>query len=1475
MKTFEWLRRAAFVFALPALLLACGFTASAESLTFQAEDGALMGGAAVGSSLDTGYVDGLKNDGDAVSIPVSVPADGVYDLTVRQASVDGSYKENYVDLDGVAMGVVSVESDAFTDTVLERLYMARGEHTITIRKFWGWVKIDSVSLSPSAPLREGLFDIKPTLVNPNASEPARRLMAYLCDQYGEKILSGQYSDGGMYGIENAAVWRATGGQYPAVLGLDLIDYSPSRVLNGSESKAVEHAIGYWEQNGIVTLTWHWNAPAKYLTGIWYKGFYTDQTNIDLAAIMDGRDREGYDLLIADIDAIAVQLKRLQDAGVPVLWRPLHEASGGWFWWGAKGSAAYIELYRLLYDRLTNVHGLNNLIWVWNGQDAAWYPGDDVVDIVGEDIYPGERVYTPQTARFVEATMYSPAGKLIVLSENGCLFDPDLAIRDGSMWGFFCTWGGEFVVSNPSFNDLSEKYTEAWMVQKVYAHPAVIRRADLPDLKTYPLPEPAPEPAPAAGVTSEAPKAAETLAEFETLVSTNPIDDAVPAYEAYRQSVSGVAAQAGFSIDARDYVRYEEDGRAVYPILMTGYEGMEGTAVLTGENALISYAVSVPESGWYDLSLTYYPITGKNAEIQRAFFLDGRLPCKELSLVEFRRVWANSALPPVADGNGVSVIPWEKDNQGNDLKPSPFEVPLWLTSKLYDKNGYSSEPLAVYLTAGEHTLTLLSLREPMLLRRIAFGGRAAVPAYADVKAAWDAGGARDTSGLSIRVEAENAVRTSSQMLYPRQEQGSPAVYPASSKNLLNNTIGGLPWRFAGQWIEWEFMVDEGGYYCVTLFDRQNFVRGVDVSRKILVDGEVPFAEFSAYRFAYSRNWREETLADETGEPYRVYLAAGRHTLRMEVVLGDMAQIIGRVQDCVRKLNAVYRKVIYVTGVKPDRYRDYQLEASLPALEGDLVEVKNELSLAFGELLLTAGENSDKLTVLRTMLDQLVELIDDQERFTEVLTSFKINVRALGNWVTLVRPQPLQIDRIYLRSADTSPRIDRAGWGAGALHELSRLYYSFVIDYNRIGNVVEKSKDSPTITLWIGTGRDQANVIKSLIDERFTGKYGVGVNVQLVDMNMLLRATLAGQGPDVAIQVANTNGIAGAVLNVGNDTPVNFGVRSAVLDLTEFPDFPEVASRFAKSALVPFSFNGAAYALPDTYTFPMLFYRKDILAEIGLEVPKTWDDVKVAISVLSKNQMEFGMLPSEQVFAMLLFQNGGKYYTENGDRSLLDSDIAVSTFKQYCEFYTDYKLDKETSVEERFRTGECPLIIADYTLYNNLQVSAPDILGLWDFTAVPGALQADGSVNHASGCAGLADIIMADTEYPGECWEFLKWWTSAETQTLYGREMESLMGASARVATANLEALASMSWPVRDYKALSEQLQSVQGIPQVPGGYYSWRNVNNAFFSVTTDTSQKIMDNAAATPREELMEKVYYINAEITYKRQEFGLPVVGE
>lgn len=960
----------------------------------------------------------------------------------------------------------------------------------------------------------------------------------------------------------------------------------------------------------------------------------------------------------------------------------------------------------------------------------------------------------------------------------------------------------------------------------------------------------------------------SMDDFDDILSRYTIDDSIPYYNDYIAQFEAKYPTEDIVLDADDCCRYDENDESAELKLYKDYEGMSGDSIYTSENSLIEFEVDIKNEGFYNLSLDYFPIEGKNSSIERSIYIDGEFPYKELSYISFYRIWEFDAEKAENTDSGSVAYNWERDNQGNDCKPSMVENPDWVKSYVYDSKGYITSPLSVYFTKGKHTISILSQREPMLIRALTLTNAEELPTYEQVKAEHDAAGAKDTTGHVIEIQGEYATKTSSQMLYPIQDQSSPAVSPASPKYLRNNTIGGNSWRLVGQWLEWDFDVPETGYYNISLYDCQNYVRGVYVSRKIFIDGEVPFKELEAYGFNYGQSWREDVISDGTGTPYSFYLEAGHHTLRMEAVLGDFSQIISQVEDCVQQLNGIYREVIKVTGVSPDTYRDYQIEATLPELHNELVAVRDELNDAIEKLRALVGKNSDKETVLITMRDQLDDLIKDAEYFVRTIGTFKINVRACGNWVTSVISQPLAIDKINIYSSDQKINYKKSNFFGKFGYEMQRLFYSFVIDYNQIGNVADDGGDNPTITLWIGSGRDQANVIKSMIDETFTNKYGVNVNVQLVDMSTLLRAELAGEGPDVAIQVANTSGIAGAVLNTGNDTPVNYGIRNAVLDLSQFDDLDEVTKRFSDASLTAFQFDGATYALPETTTFPVMFYRKDILAELGMEIPQTWDDVKVAMTVLAKNQMEFGMLPSEQIYAMLLYQNGGEYYTENGDRSLLDSDIAVNTFKEYCEFYTDYKLDKETSAEERFRTGECPIIIADYTTYNNLVISAPDIAGLWDFTTVPGTLKEDGTIDRSTGCTGLASIIMSDTDYPEECWEFLKWWTSAEVQTQYGREMESLMGSAARVPTANLEAFANMPWPVDTLEALEEAFTYVKGIPQVPGGYYSWRNVNNAFYTVTTETD-------TATPREELMDKINYVNAEINHKRQELGLPLAQD
>mgnify|MGYP000787422456 FL=1 len=526
------------------------------------------------------------------------------------------------------------------------------------------------------------------------------------------------------------------------------------------------------------------------------------------------------------------------------------------------------------------------------------------------------------------------------------------------------------------------------------------------------------------------------------------------YEAYKEGLENVKRpETSYEINGADYVTCE----GMEPEVLTDYEGMEGTSVYTEESGMLTYEVDIAEEGMYEFGISYYPVAGNGSSIQRSFFVDGELSYRELSLIEFSRVWVNT-----------SDI-WDEDNQGNDLKPTQMEAPEWLFSRFYDQDGYVTEPLSIFLTKGKHEITVVSRREPMILHSIYLQNEESLFDYKTVYEQQKKDGVSDTSGQSIEIQAEYATKKSSRMLYPVQDQSSPAITPYSAKELKNNSIGGNSWRLTGQWIEWEFDADADGFYNITLHSKQNFVKGIYVSRKIMIDGEVPFEELNHYGFTYDSTWKMTTLSDASGEPYRFYLNKGHHTLRMQVVLGDFAGVISDVQSIVTELNSEYRKIIRITGVSPDEYRDYQIEKRLPELEGELKVIRDELDEVLNTLD-TLGVAGSEETVIITMRDQLNEILRDTEKITKMVKAFKTNVSALGTWITNAQQQPLQLDAIYITSPDQKVTEENGSVAAGVVHEFKKLFYSFIVDYNAIGNVAEEGEDSRTITVWIGSGRD---------------------------------------------------------------------------------------------------------------------------------------------------------------------------------------------------------------------------------------------------------------------------------------------------------------------------------------------------------------------------------------------------------------------
>ena len=455
------------------------------SKTYEAENGKLSNDMSVisdGNASGGKSVGKFENDRSYCQIKINVPSDGIYDIVIRSMGIGGS-KENDIYTDGKKVGTFTSENNKFSDYTVSAVSLTKGDHNIRIIKSWGWIELDKITVKTGAKISNSTYNVTSSLVNRNATANTKKLYSFLKDSYGKYVITGQQCDGGINGNEFKAIKNLTG-DYPALLGLDLMDYTPSRTAFGASSSAVEKAIEFANKGGIVTLCWHWNAPTEYLNSTanssdgWWGGFYTKSSKFDIAKVMNGQDAKGKKLLDRDIKEIAKQLKRLEKAGVPVIWRPLHEASGGWFWWGAKGSDAYKKLWKYLYKELTNTYGCNNLIWVYNGQSADWYPGDEYVDIVGEDIYPGNHVYDPQVSRFKQAISYGSKTKITALTENGCIFDIDSAVSINALWCWFMTWGGEFTVNGSNY---SEKYTEKSVIQKMYASKYSLTLGSLPKI----------------------------------------------------------------------------------------------------------------------------------------------------------------------------------------------------------------------------------------------------------------------------------------------------------------------------------------------------------------------------------------------------------------------------------------------------------------------------------------------------------------------------------------------------------------------------------------------------------------------------------------------------------------------------------------------------------------------------------------------------------------------------------------------------------------------------------------------------------------------------------------------------------------------------------------------------------------------------------------------------------------------------------
>lgn len=871
-----------------------------------------------------------------------------------------------------------------------------------------------------------------------------------------------------------------------------------------------------------------------------------------------------------------------------------------------------------------------------------------------------------------------------------------------------------------------------------------------------------------------------------------------------------------------------------------YGGKTQTVLMTQAQAQIQLPVEVLNAGLFELTLLYTGMTESDKAIRFALEIDGEQPFFEAGTLELPRCYVNEPSD------------FATDSLGNQLRPAQAQAVYWQTSPLYREDIGTQAPYSFYLTQGAHTVTLTVGNGGVCLAGVSL--KSASPLM-DYRAYTAAHGKQNAAGAeAILLEGEKADRKSDRSLYPLTDRTNCATQPFSESHTVLNTIGGSNWSAPGQWIEWEFDVEQAGLYQISMRVRQNANQGMKCYRTVSINGEVPFSELSSYGFSYNRSWYLETLSDPaTGDPFAFYLEPGRHVLRLEATSGEMSGPLEEADTLLTELNDLYHNIIMITGTSPDAYRDYNLESAIPGLVDAMNRLADGLDGCMQDIQKITGDSATQAVSLTTLSDQLRALAQRPKTISDRISNFYSNISAVSAWANSAFQQPLEIDYIRVSpSGSALPKAD-AGFFKKLASGVKAFVYSFLTDYDSIGG----ADGEADIVVWTAAGRAQAEALKQLIDRDFTSQYGVNVSLKLVQTG-LVEAVVAGTGPDLA-------------LSIPYNQPVDFASRGILTPLSGYSDYDElIHTNFHESAVIPYGYRDQVYALPETQEFNMMFYRTDVLSQLGLTVPDTWNELTDMMAVLARNNMQIGVTSLTSTSAgvintafpkmliTMFLQNGVDLYTSDLRSTNLGSAEAVKAFEQLTDLYAKYGLPVYFDGNNRFRTGEMPLMIAPMSTYNNLSISAPEIAGRWEMAQIPGILNTDGSINRADEFTGTCCVMFESTKNKEAGWKFLKWWVSEQTQYDYGMELEAILGVSGRYLTANKLAFDRLPWNADTAKVIERQWQEVTTVPQAPGYYFVSRYLTNAI-------SDTIINNE--NPRVVLNRYCDTINAELKRKNEQ--------
>ncbi|MGN0505597.1 MAG: extracellular solute-binding protein [Lachnospiraceae bacterium] len=855
----------------------------------------------------------------------------------------------------------------------------------------------------------------------------------------------------------------------------------------------------------------------------------------------------------------------------------------------------------------------------------------------------------------------------------------------------------------------------------------------------------------------------------------------------------------------------------------------------------TYHVVAETDGWYYIQLEYKPMGSSLSDFSVDIKINGEQAYYEMKTIALPLYWQDETKD------------FPKDSYGDESAPKQLRMEEWQTTYLYNNTYSSATPLLFPLRAGENEIVLtnvssdglglgaLTITEPDLY----------TPTYAEYRNAHADAPAALADGFYDINAIEYTKKNTTQAIL--EYENNPALTPHDTKQKVLNT---LTWTEAGTEIEYTVKVEKDGWYQLA-FHYKNEKKEFDAFETIRIDGEVPFRECYSYLFAPTgTSWTNEVLSDENGKPYYFYLTAGTHTISMKAESEPVIRSWRYARLMSEHVSQFALEITKVTGSEKDKNRTWKMTKYIP----EIADYLRAYEILIQEIRYTLQEYTPKgingallsdFDKAMQFIDRMSEYPDEIALYTSDLTGRDNSVLvSLSNFTSEICKQDFTLDMIYVYGDAEIPK-ERAGILAMTGNWFKTLLNSFTTNKYSI-----ETDDDEVLTVWVNRAVTHVDLLQKLADTEFTPKTGIKVKVSIMpDANKLTLSAAADQTPDIA-------------LGLTSYMPFDLACRGALYDMTQFEDFWEVANRFVPGAFVPYVYNEGVYAIPETLDFHALVYRTDVFEALDLQVPDTWDDVIGILPELQRYGMNFYHNISSGVgykwfyqTTPLIFQNGGRLYTDDGLRTAIDEPNSVKGLQALGNLFIAYSLDTQVnSFFNSFRYSILPVGIIDSNEYILLKNGAPELEGQWALSAYPGTVQEDGSVCRYYVANGTGGIIFHDTDKPEDAWTFLKWWTAHDTQVTYTYTLRSTYGKQFFWMPSNVEALADAPIDQKDKEVILEQVQWLRDVPRTPGQYLLERSISDIWNTMVLDgTSAQVAVD----------EKTIDINREIKKKMKELG------